>query len=78
MKNVTVSLPDEAYRRARVVAASRDTSVSALVREFLETLDAQTDFERRKQLERDTLASIEHFDAGDRVMRDELHERALR
>jgi hypothetical protein len=78
VKNVTVSLPDEAYRRARVVAASRDTSVSALVREYLETLDAQTDFERRKQLERDTLASIKHFDAGDRSTRDELHERALR
>lgn len=75
MRNVTVSLPDEAYRRARVVAASRDTSVSALVREFLETLDAQTDFERRAQLERDTLASVKRFRGGDRLKRDAVHER---
>ena len=35
MKNITVSVDDESYRRARIVAARRGTSVSALVREFL-------------------------------------------
>ena len=79
MKNITVSLPDEVYRAARVAAASRDTSVSALVREFLGTLDAQTDFERRVQLERDTRAKIKQFDGGNRLTRDEIHDRrALR
>ena len=79
MKNITVSLSAEAYRRARVVAASRDTSVSALVRRFLESLDAQTDFDRRVQLERDTRASIKNFNGGDRLTRDEIHDRrALR
>lgn len=75
MKNLTVSLPDDIYRRARVAAAARDTSVSALVREFLETLDAQTDFERRAQLERETLASIKRFRAGDRLKRRAGHDR---
>jgi len=36
MKNITVTVPDETYRRARVWAATRDTTVSALVRRFLE------------------------------------------
>jgi hypothetical protein len=31
-KNITVTLDDETYRRARVKAAEQDTSVSALVR----------------------------------------------
>ena len=39
MRNITVSVDDETYRHARVVAAQRDTSVSALVREFLAGLN---------------------------------------
>jgi len=35
MKNITVSVEDEIYHRARVAAAERKTSVSALVREHL-------------------------------------------
>ena len=38
MKNVTVSLPEDVYRVARIRAAERDTSVSAMVREYLESL----------------------------------------
>lgn len=35
MKNLTVSVDEETYTRARVVAAKRGTSVSRLVREYL-------------------------------------------
>jgi hypothetical protein len=38
MKNITVSVPDETYRQARVWAAKRDTSLSAVVKYLLETL----------------------------------------
>lgn len=38
MKNITVSIPDEIYLNARIKAARRSTSVSALVRDFLESL----------------------------------------
>ena len=34
MKNITVSLDNELYRKARFEAARADTSVTALVREF--------------------------------------------
>ncbi len=79
MKNVTVSLPDEIYRQARIKAAERDTSVSALVREFLlELSGGAADFERRKRLQAEVQASIESFRASDRLPRHELHERALR
>jgi plasmid stability protein len=75
VKNITVSLPDDVYRRARVAAATRDTSVSALVREFLEQLDAASDYERRVRLERDTLATVKRFRGADRVNRDAVHQR---
>ena len=80
MKNITVSLPDDVYRRARIKAAERDTSVSALVREFLLRLgEEESDFERRRRLQTEVLASLKNFRGGDRVTREEAHERnALR
>ena len=77
MKNITVSLPDDIYRRARIKAAEQDTSVSALVREFLIRLaeDAESDFARRKRLQDEVIASIKAFSAGDRLSRDEIHNR---
>ena len=80
MRNVTVSLDDDTYRRARVKAAERDTSLSALVRDFLIALgEEETDFERRKRLQDEVLRSVVAFRAQDRMSRDEAHERrALR
>jgi len=80
VKNVTVSLDDETYRRARVKAAERDTSVSALVRDFLISLSKEeTDFERGKRLQDEVLSSIGAFSAKDRLDRDQVHDRrALR
>ncbi|WP_370325081.1 DUF6364 family protein [Euzebya sp.] len=37
-KNITLSMPEELVRRAKVLAAQRDTSVSALVAQLLEEL----------------------------------------
>jgi hypothetical protein len=80
VKNITVTVPDQVYRRACIRAAERDTSVSALVREFLAGLGEEaSDFERRKRLQAEVLASIRTFRAGGRLGRDETHTRdALR
>ena len=80
MSNITVSLPDELYRRARIRAAEQDTSVSALVREFLTKLSGQeTEFERRQSLQAEVLATVRRFRAGDRLKRAQVHDRhALR
>jgi plasmid stability protein len=76
MKNITVTVDDELYRRARMRAAELDTSVSAVVRRFLtEFAGGETEFERRKRLQDETLASIRAFRAGDRLTRDEAHRR---
>ena len=76
MKNITVSLDDETYRRARMIAAQRDTSVSALVKRFLTELACgETEFERLKREERALREQITNFFASDRLSRDEIHER---
>ena len=76
MKNITVSLDDETYRRARTIAAQRDTSVSALVKGFLlELTSAESKTERLKREERGLRESIVDFDASDRLSRDDVHRR---
>ena len=80
MKNITVSISEDVYRKARVKAAELDTSVSALVRDFLQSLGSEeSDFKRRKRLQDEVLEAIELFRARDRVSREEIHDRdALR
>ena len=76
MKNITLSLDDETYRRARIKAAEANTSVSALVKRFLTDLaSGESRFEQLKRQERELRALITDFDGSDRLSRDEVHER---
>ena len=76
MKNITVTVDGETYRRARIKAAEKDTSVSALVRQFLtEVAAGESRDERLRRLEAETRAQITDFVVGDMLSRDELHER---
>ena len=52
MKNITVTLDDETYRKARIRAAELDTSVSAIVRKYLtQFAEGESRFERLKKQE---------------------------
>ena len=76
VKNITVSVDDETYRRARTKAAEQDTSLSALVRRFLIELVSEEDTERGlERQERDLRAQIRDFSAGDRLSREDVHGR---
>jgi len=76
MKNITVSVPEEIYRKARVKAAERETSVSAEVSRFLAEFAAEeSEFDR---LEREMLEVINRprkFGVRKRIPREKLHER---
>ncbi len=84
MKNITVSVEDEVYHRARGRAAELRTSVSAIVREkLIEVAAEESDKERLKRLEKETLDRVGErggrYSASARLKRDELHDRdALR
>jgi hypothetical protein len=76
MKNITVSVDEETYRKARVKAAEQSTSVSALVKQFLSKLvSSEGEFERLLRDERAIRERIQDFSAGERLPRDDLHDR---
>jgi hypothetical protein len=78
MKNITVSLDEETYRRARTIAGQRNTSVSALVKRFLLELGSgESETQRLKREERALREQIVAFRAFDRLSRDDLHRRGL-
>lgn len=79
MKNLTLTVPDDVYRSARIRAAESGVSLSALVSEYLRSIVASsTEFERLERLQHDIVSEVARFSATDRLGRDEVHERALR
>jgi hypothetical protein len=76
VKNITVSVDDDTYRRARTKAAQQDTSVSALVRRFLVALASdESDADRLRREERALRARVVAFSAADRLSREDVHRR---
>jgi plasmid stability protein len=79
MKNITVSVDEDTYRQARIRAAERDTSVSALVKQFLTELASEEGHqERLLRQERELRARVTGFSASERLPRDELYNRKRR
>lgn len=74
--NITLKIDRVLLRRAKVLAAERDTSVSALVAEQLE--NAVRDSESYEKAKRSALARLKHgYDLGYKppASRDDLYER---
>ena len=89
MKNITVSVDEGTYRRARIRAAELDTSVSALVRDYLRTLavtqaegePAESEAERRGRLLGEVIEKITANGGGlrmaDNLSREDLYDEAI-
>jgi hypothetical protein len=78
MRDITVSVDDDTYKRACVAAGERNTSVSALVRAYVEQLASrETEVERLKRQEREIRSRIEAFSASDKLSREKLRSRSL-
>jgi plasmid stability protein len=77
--NITVSVPDDVYRAARIRAAERGSSVSGLVAEYLRSLsERDAEFVRLEVQQRRLQDQISRFSARERLDRDEVHSRAVR
>jgi Family of unknown function (DUF6364) len=75
-QNLTVSLPQQTIRKAKVLAARRGSSVSGLVAEQIELLVGEDEAYERAQ--RQALALMDkgfHMGGVIRATRDEWHER---
>ena len=83
MKNITVSVDEDTYRRSRIKAAEIGTSVSALVRTYLIDLveggTPESRFDRLRRLQDETLEAIRARGGGlraaDNLPRETLHQR---
>ena len=80
MKNITVSVDDEVHHRARLRAAELNTSVSALVRDFLIDLaENESEAARHRRLQNSLLEKLDQAGKGivvsDRLDRDAIHQR---
>lgn len=75
-RNITLSLPDDLVRRAKVLAAQQDTSVSALVADFLRQVTEGNDYDSTWAEEERLMAEGVGLKVGAiNWSRDELHER---
>lgn len=74
-QNVTISLTRQILKKAKILAARRETSISGLLAQEIESLVAKEDTYERA--ERQALALLDQgFHVGGRIAsRDELHER---
>ena len=81
MKNITISIDDETYRRARIRAAGGCTSVSAVVKKFLVGFigGKETEFQQLQREEQELRAELRERrmrpSPAHNLSRDELPER---
>ena len=80
MANITVSVPDDVYRAARIRAAEKGSSVSALVADYLNSLsERDAAFARLEALQQEIFSQVgKDFKASDNLSREELYDRAAR
>jgi predicted transcriptional regulator len=78
--NVTLSLDDELVKKVRKIAVDRDTTLTGLIREHLESLAAADAASGRKRREREVLERSfkqHQFNVGKRTWkRADLHARS--
>jgi len=75
-QNITLSVDKEVLRKARVLAARRDTSISGLLSQQIEALVGQEEaYERARSEAMKLLEKGFHLGGARRASRDELHER---
>jgi hypothetical protein len=75
-QNITISLTRDVLRKAKVLAARRDTSISRLIAEEIEFLVRSE--ETYERAERQAMALLDegfHLGGVIQASRDELHER---
>jgi plasmid stability protein len=78
MKNITLSVPDDVYRKARLAAARQDTSVSALVAEILtEIASGRSRHASRAAAIAKAFDAVPAFRASDRLTREQINDRSF-
>ncbi len=83
MKNITISVGDDLYRLARIKAAERSTTVTQLLREYMQRLTErnaiESEFNRLEREEQELREELRKqrisLSSEQNLTRDELHSR---
>ena len=75
MSNITLSVDEPTYRTARIVAAEQGISVSALVRNYLQSLRPAQSAAAPMSLAETFDWAAQGYSAGQRLSREELYDR---
>jgi len=75
MKNITVSIDDDTYRRVRIKAAEQNTSLSALVKRFLKSWRGRKATSSASSATSASCARALPPCAGDRLSPEDVHGR---
>jgi hypothetical protein len=75
LKNMTITVSEEAARWARRKAAEENTSVSKLVGRMLEDQMRVSDDYRRAYVRWKKIGNVKGLNAAERVSREDAHER---
>lgn len=75
-QNITLSLDKAVLRKAKILAARRETSISGLLAQQIEALVGEDEaYERARRNASRLMEKGFHLGGAGRVSRDELHER---
>lgn len=75
-RNITVRLDRQAIRQARILAARRETSISAFLAEQIQAMaEEEQTYQRAKRVALKLLEQGFHMGGGKLPTRSELHER---
>lgn len=79
MKNITLSVDDETWRLARIKAAEREQSVSAMVRDLIRGLAAKPadDLTAKNARLLAILNTSRNFSASTRLTREDMYTRGI-
>ena len=77
MSNITLSVDDQVIREVRKVAVDKNTTLTNMVRGFLESVCARSEASKQQALHElnDSFSTMSRDMGGQRWTRDELHER---
>lgn len=76
-RNITMAIDDKLLKKARKIAVDKDTTVTGLIREYLETLVLREDSAKKETIS-ELSALLERSEAvvgNKKWTRDDLHER---
>ena len=77
--NVTLTLDDELVKKVRKIAVDRDTTLTGLIREYLERLAppevSPEEIKRRREALEESFRTLQFHSGGERWTREERNER---